>query len=82
MLARMVPDEEDVKKKTAEIPGSSVRRIKKKTGIIESKCPLAKEHEKGLWSGSAHVTPLCVILGAFDYGFCVCSKRYILWCVG
>lgn len=30
LLAHMAPDEEDVKKKTAQIPGSGFRRIKKK----------------------------------------------------
>lgn len=41
----MVPDEEDVKKKTDS--RIEFQENEKETVIIESKCPFTKEHEEG-----------------------------------
>lgn len=41
----MVPDEEDVKKKTDS--RIEFQESEKETVIIESKCPFTKEHEEG-----------------------------------
>lgn len=71
----MVRDEEDVKKKTAQIPGSGFRRIKK-NGLIESKCPFTKEHEKNC-SLVLLTLHLCVILRPLILVFvCVLNVKF------
>lgn len=84
LLAHMARDEEDVKKKTASIPGSGFRRIKKKrkTGLIESKCPFAVEHEEAAACFCSRPTSGCHFQ-ASDFGFLrVLLNAEILWCVG
>lgn len=82
LLAHVARDEEDVKKKTARIPGSGFRRIKKKKKYwINWKQMSFYQRTWGrLWPGSAHVTPPCVTLRPQIWVF-VCALNAKFTCV-